>query len=97
MRRMGDLITLTRAKYPRDDFFDRVGETLKSSSQARAFYRAYDSALDCLDPVSWEVLSGKAVSHFQDHRQGQLKQGFFNQLNEAFGYQYLVRRGFSGV
>lgn len=97
MRRISDLITMTRDKYPCDDFFDRVGKTLRSSSEARAFYRAYDSALDCLDPDSWEVLSGKAVSHFQDHREGQLKQGFFNQLNEAFGYQYLVRRGFSGV
>jgi hypothetical protein len=74
-----------------------VGETLRSSKQARASYRAYDKAFDCLDPASWERLSKKAVAHFLDHRRGQLKQGFFNQLNEAFAYQFLLRQGYTHV
>jgi hypothetical protein len=50
-----------------------------------------------LDDQSWSELKRKALAHFKDHRKGQLKQGFFNQLNDAFAYQYLRRRGYSGV
>ena len=32
-----------------------------------------------------------------NHRPGQTKQGFFNQLNEAFAYRYLVHKGFRNV
>jgi len=60
-------------------------------------YRKYDSALQLLDKESWQTINEKAVAHFNDHRHGQLKQGFFHQLNEAFAYNYLVRRGFSNV
>ena len=97
MQRMRKLIDEVRIAYPHDHFFDGVRESLKYSAQARAYYRAYDRALGCLDIISWQELSRKAVSHFRDHRLGQLKQGFFHQLNEAFAYQYLVRRGFSHV
>jgi len=50
-----------------------------------------------LDDESWEILKNKAVRHYLNHREGQRKQGFFNQLNEAFAYRYLVGRGFSDV
>lgn len=94
---MAELIQLIKATYPRDNFFDSVGETLRLSKQARASYRSYDKAFDCLDQASWERLSKKAVAHFRDHRRGQLKQGFFNQLNEAFAYQFLLRQGYTHV
>jgi hypothetical protein len=97
MRRMLDLVELTKKAHPHDQFFANLDETLRSSSQARAQYKAYDRALSYLDPESWKVLSEKAVVHFTDHREGQLKQGFFNQLNEAFAYQFLIRRGYKGV
>jgi hypothetical protein len=97
MRRMAALIQLIKETYPRDKFFDSVGETLRLSKQARASYRAYDKAFECLDQASWERLSKKAVAHFRDHRRGQLKQGFFNQLNEAFAYQFLLRQGYTHV
>ena len=94
---MRELIRAASDAYPHDDFFASMDETLKASSQARAFYRAYDRALSYLDQHSWTELSRKAVAHFLDHREGQLKQGFFNQLNDAFAYQFLVRRGCSRV
>ena len=50
-----------------------------------------------LDDDSWEILKDKALRHYLDHRKGQKKQGFFNQLNEAFAYRYLVRSGFDDV
>jgi hypothetical protein len=97
MQRMRELIREVQSAYPRDTFFANVNETLRQSSQARAQYRAYDRAFSLLDPESWIVLSRKALAHFQDHRQGQLKQGFFHQLNDAFAYQYLLRRGHSPI
>ncbi|MES2770797.1 MAG: hypothetical protein V4623_02290 [Pseudomonadota bacterium] len=97
MRRMRTLVRRARAAYPDNTFFDSLEETLRISSQARASYRAYDKALSSLDPKSWKVLSDKAVKHFCDHRSGQLKQGFFNQINEAFVYQFLVRQGYTNV
>lgn len=97
MQRMRQLISEVQASYPRDDFFESVCQRLRDSSQARAYYRAYDRAFSYLDSESWTELSRKALAHFRDHRPSQLKQGFFNQLNDAFAYQYLVRRGYSRV
>jgi hypothetical protein len=94
---MRELINAAIAAYPADDFFVDLGLTLRQSSQARAFYRAYDRAFSYLDAASWHELSQKALLHFRDHREGQLKQGFFNQLNDAFAYQFLVRRGYTNV
>lgn len=50
-----------------------------------------------LDDESWQILKHKALQHYLDHRKGQRKQGFFNQLNEAFAYRYLVNKGFKDV
>lgn len=97
MRRIRELISLAKAAYPGDDFFASFEQTLKIVPEARAQYRAYERALNTLDSGSWSVLRNKAITHFTDHRVGQRKQGFFNQLNDAFAYQYLVRRDFKHV
>lgn len=97
MQRMRELINDVVSAYPTDEFFVELGLTLRQSSQARALYRAYDRALSYLDRDSWQELRRKALRHFQDHREGQLKQGFFNQLNDAFAYQFLVRSGCTNV
>ena len=97
MRHIRELIALTKAAHPDDDFFAGVEQTLKVEPLARRQYQAYERALSILDSESWGVLQAKAVAHFADHRPGQRKQGFFNQLNDAFAYQYLVRRGYKQV
>ena len=97
MRLMRELIDLTKAKYPDDQFFAGLDNTLRTSRQARAMYMTYERALRTLDPTSWIELKRKAISHFPDHRTGQRKQGFFNQLNEAFAYQHLVKQGYTSV
>jgi hypothetical protein len=93
MRHIRELIALAEAAHPNDRFFANLDQTLAAFPEVRAEYRAYERALSLLDPKSWAELRAKAVAHFADHRKGQLKQGFFNQLNEAFAYQHLVRRG----
>ena len=97
MRRVRELITEVQAAHPTDHFFDRIEQTWAASRQARAQYAAYDRALSTMDDQSWSELKRKALTHFLNHRKGQLKQGFFNQLNEAFAYQHLSRRRYAGV
>lgn len=97
MQRIRELVALTKAAYPRDKFFSNLDQTLRTIPEARKQYRTYERALSTLDSDSWSALCGKAVKHFRDHRKGQLKQGFFNQLHDAFAYQHLVRNGFRDV
>jgi len=97
MKRMRELIERVKATYPDDLFFNDLDEIFELSPQARSQYQAYEVAFSYLDSASWHILSQKAVEHFQDHRKGQLKQGFFNQLNEAFAYQFLAQSGYKNV
>ena len=96
MDRFRELVTLIQAKHPHDNFFANYERKL-STPELGDDYRTYDSALTLLDPQSCIELRTKAIKHFLDHWRGQLKQGFFNQLNEAFAYGHLVRRGYRGV
>ena len=96
MDRFRELVALVRAKHPRDHFFANYDQML-TIPELGDDYREYERALQCLDPESWTELRTKAVNHFMDQRPGQLKQGFFNQLNDAFAYRHLVRRGYRQV
>ena len=97
MQRLCELVASVRLAHPSDHFFNALDETLRTSRHARAQYRAYERAFSAIDASSWLELKRKAVKHFPDHRDGQLKQGFFNQLNDAFAYQHLLRKGHSHV
>jgi len=97
MKRIHEIIGELRHRYPRDDFFSGFEESCRISAEKRYYYCLYNKALMALDDDSWEILKDKAVRHHLDHRKGQRKQGFFNQLNEAFAYRYLVSRGFHNV
>lgn len=96
MRRFRELVDLIRAKHPSDRFFANYEQKL-TIAELGDDYRAYERALHFLDPESWTELRTKALNHFMDHRAGQLKQGLFNQLNDAFAYRHLVRRGYRHV
>ena len=97
MRRIRELIGAVELAHPSDRFFANIEQTWAISPQARAQYAAYDRALRVLDNQSWHEVKAKAVEHFRDHRKGQLKQGFFNQINEAFAHEFLLRRSFRKV
>lgn len=86
-----------REAYPTDRFFDDFAESCRSNPAKMKAYRTYDDVFRLLDSESWGILKAKAVAHFRDHRPGQLKQGFFNQLNEAFAYRHLLRQGSTAV
>jgi len=97
MRRVRELISATLARYPADPFFSDFEKTCQLNPDKRRYYKTYDDALRSLDTDSWETLKKKAITHFRDHRNGQLKQGFFNQLNEAFAYRWLANRSTNHV
>src|SRR3974390_3557474 len=97
MRRFHELVTEIRSRFPSDDFFANFEESCRTDRVKRRHYECYDRALMFLDASSWKILKKKAVDHYMNQRRGQRKQGFFNQLNEAFAYRYLCRRGFRRV
>jgi hypothetical protein len=99
MRRFGELLRLASERHPNDAY---LATFLDDSNDwhgkgRRRFGWAYERALATLDIDSWGVLRDKALEHFTDHREGQTKQGFYNQLNDAFAYAFLRRRGHTGV
>lgn len=97
MKRIHEIIRDLRFRYLHDDFFSSFEDSCRISPEKRYYYCLYNKALMALDDVSWEILKDKASRHYLDYRKGQRKQGFFNQLNEAFAYRYLVRSGFDDV
>jgi len=97
MRRFRELITAIRKKYSSDKFFADFEETYRLEPTRLRHYRSYDEALRLLDDESWKILEEKAIKHFKNERRGQRKEGFFNQLNEAFAYRYLLRRGCQNI
>jgi hypothetical protein len=97
MKRVLELVELVRMKYPEDRFFDDFDHRLTSLPLMAKYYGAYENVFCALDDQSWRILTRKAIDHFLDHRVGQLKQGFFNQLNDAFAYKYLTSIGCSDV
>jgi enoyl reductase-like protein len=97
MRKLQELITAVRKKYPADKFFSDFENKWSKHPLMEKYFRTYNKAFMTMDLASWEILKAKALQHYLDHRRGQLKQGFFNQLNESFAYRYLIRQGFDGV
>ena len=97
MERIKELITEVGKRYPKSDFFSDFEMSCQADDQKKKAYSTYNEALTRLDDTSWKILKQKALAHYSNQRPGQTKQGFFNQLNEAFAYQYLVSRGFKNV
>jgi hypothetical protein len=96
MRRLTELIGDVRVKFPEDDFFKGVEVSWQWAS-ARDQYAAYENVFGEMDAKSWQILKNKAIAHFEDEREGQKKQAFFNVLNEAFAYHWLLQQGFSEI
>lgn len=80
-----------------DSFFSDFEESCSLDAEKKRYYQVYDKALMALDENSWRILKKKLLSHYRDHRDGQTKQGFFNQMNEAFAYQYLQKLNYQDI
>ena len=95
--RLRELIDEVRQAHPQDQFFRDFDKSCRQDPVKRRHYRTYADALRVLDAQSWRELKNKALQHYLNHRKGQLKQGFFNQLNDAFAYRHLRQRGCTAV
>ena len=96
MRRFRELITAIRTAYPGDKFFADFEANLRVPARYKQC-RYYNDALMLLDDQSWAILKAKAIQQYENHREGQTKQPFFNQLNEAFAYRHLEQLRVRGL
>jgi hypothetical protein len=97
MKRIPEIVAMTKSLYPNDDFFANFEEKCRAMPEVLKDFRAYDRALSTLDDESWAILKNKALQHYLDHRNGRRKTGFFHQLNEAFAYRHLCKKGFHNI
>ncbi len=87
MSRLKNFLHQIRAQFPNDWYF----EDIDFSFQARSVIATYDRALSTLDQESWAYLQKKALGEFcSGKNNGRGKQPFFNQLNEAFAFRFLL-------
>jgi hypothetical protein len=96
MKRLFELVAAVRQRFPKDCFFEDFEASLEVPVKRLHFAR-YEAALVRLKDDSWAILKKKCLAHYMDWRSGQIKQGFFNRLNEAFAYEYLVDEGHENV
>jgi len=97
MTRMLDIINDVRQKFPTDTFFNEFELQYNIDPLFREWHSSYENVLAQLDDTSWTILKNKAIRHYKDHRSGQLKTGFYSQLNETFAYCYLLDQGYQNV
>lgn len=97
MNRFAALLKQLKEAYPGDSYIDGLYRSLHLSSQARAQVRAYSSATSRVDISSWEILKAKAVIAYKQQSLDRGKRAFFDQLNEAFAYVHLTRKGCTNV
>lgn len=63
----------------------------------RSHYESYARAIETLDAKAWEVLRQKAIRNFKSDTRARGKQAFFDHLNEAFAFRFLVQKGYKSV
>lgn len=96
MKRIYELVHEVSNRFD-DDFFKNFEALIKINPGKQKAYSVYNRALMILDNESWKILKSKALNHYKDEREGQRKNGFFNILNEAFAYEYLIDKGSENV
>jgi len=97
MQRVLQLVSAVRSAHPNDTFFLDLERSLATWPLKRRFYTRFERAFSRLDDKSWKNLVEKAVAHFHETRPHQLKGPFFDQLNDAFAYKWLIKQGFHTV
>ena len=97
MQRVLELIQEVITNRKSDDFFQSFESDLENWDLKKQYFKTLNNALVSLDIASWQLLKNKALKHYNDYRIGQKKQGFFNQLSEAFAYQHLASLGYTDI
>jgi hypothetical protein len=83
--------------YPDDWWIKRYQETEKIMPGNLSQCAFYDKALQILDDESWAILYKRIFEEFPRPLNDRGKNQFFNLLNEALAYEYLVSQGYINV
>lgn len=94
MERFKELIQ-TIITYEKEDSFLVTMKTNIENQSWISSYIPYEQAFQCLDAESWNILSTKAIEHYTKNKTSQ--EDFYNHLNEAFAYQYLIQQGYENI
>jgi hypothetical protein len=97
MHRLKLLLTELRSKFPDDSYLRDHDGIIKESLVLSRIHDSYERVLATLDVGAWEVLRNKAMQNFTHHESARGKQAFFDHLNEAFAYRFLLRSGCSCI
>ncbi len=84
------------AEFPKDEYFNNFEATLDDKI-VLCNWEVYEKIFQNLDEKAWQILKEKSKKHFKGSRVNNWKEPFFNHLNEAFGYSYLLKMGFSDI
>lgn len=90
--RLTRLLQELKRVHQSDWYIKDLDEDLRRIPEFKSQVGTYDRVLQSLDPCSWERLKCKARETFKQNREGRGKSAFFDQLNEAFAYRYLVNQ-----
>lgn len=97
MAGFNELVEELARRFPEDWWIVSRRETESLIPDAFPQVEIYEKALKSLDEQSWRVLTEKALAAFREPRSDRGKNQFFNLLNEALGYEYLVGKGLRNV
>lgn len=94
MKRLKELIQKIVNTGKEDSFLETMKTNIENQSWISA-YAPYEQVFQCLDKNAWNLLSAKAIEHYTKNKTSQ--EDFYNHLNEAFAYQYLIQQGYNNV
>lgn len=97
MSNFNELIKSIEHEHPNDWWVNRRKESLKFFPELEKEFAPYESSLKILDNESLTILSEKSKLAFSSDHRYRGKHQFFDTLNEALAYEYLVDTGFENV
>ena len=97
MSRLSEFFDELRGLYPNDWYWKELDVAKTVLPQVKSILRTYERAINVLDQRSWDFIRGEAIKKFSINTEGRGKLSFFNQLNEAFAYRYLIQKGRENV
>ena len=97
MNRFDELIIKLCKEYSDDWWIKAFSSGCSDDEVFQVKFDVYRNALDKIDEKSWGILKNKATESFKQNLPRRGKNQFFNLLNEALAYEYLVESGRTNV
>jgi hypothetical protein len=88
--RIDEIFAELHCQNPNDEFIQSYQNNITKSESMRNQYKEYDDCLQEMDNVSWNIIKGKAIEKYKSNKDGNLKEPFFNILNESKAYSFLI-------